>query len=411
MKLKFLPALFSVLSFFTSFAQTDGPIVIPGQYIVTIKDAYMSPVVLSKNTTEGSERDITSKNADGVRDQKITQMKAIRSAAGVSEVAVLANYVDGLCGFSVKADARQAELLLKNPAVESVTPDYLITLEPSELEAEYTETESGAQVTSCAITNAGGSANGSTKTSIIWILDTGIDLDHPDLNVLSGANYQKSFIAGETPDDGQGHGTHVAGIAGAKNNTFGSIGVSAGAKLAAIKVLSNAGAGSLSAMVAGLDHVAKYCKANDVLNISIGAYPVILCAESSTALTKVFNNLSTAKTWICVAAGNNGCDAAKSRPGCFNGTRLLTVGSMNCDLTCSSFSNWNKTVVDWVASGSNIYSTFKNGGYAKLSGTSMATPVVAGICHALGTAPVSGGLINCGNDCTAPANYKKAKRQ
>lgn len=371
----------------------------------------MSPVLLTQNTAEGSERDMTSKNADGARATKIAQLKAIRTGAGISEVNVIDNYVDGLCGFSVKADARQAELLLKNPAVESVTPDYVITLEPAELEAEYTESESAAQITSCAITNAGGSANGSTKTSIIWILDTGVDLDHPDLNVLTGANYQKSFIAGETPDDGQGHGTHVAGIAAAKNNTFGAVGVSAGAKVAAIKVLANSGAGSLSAMVAGLDHVAKFCKKNDVINISIGAYPVILCAQSSTALTKAFNNLTTAQTWVCIAAGNNGCDAAKSRPGCFNGTRLLTVGSMNCDQTCSSFSNWNKTVVDWVASGSNIYSTYKNGGYANLSGTSMATPVVAGICHSLGSAPVSGGLINCGNDCTAPANYKKAKRQ
>lgn len=411
MKFKFLPALFSLFLCSHSHAQADGPIAIPEQYIVTIKDTYMLPVLLSQNTTEGSERDLTSKNVEGARSQKTAQFKAIRSAAGIPERNVIGDYVDGLCAFTVKADARQVELLSKNPAVEQVSPDYLITLSPTEITAELTEASSAAQVTSCAITNAGGSVNGSTKTSIIWILDTGVDLDHPDLNVLTGANYQKSFITGESPDDGQGHGTHVAGIAAAKNNNFGSIGVSAGAKIAAIKVLANNGSGSLSAMVAGLDHVAKYCKANDVINISIGAYPVILCSESSTALTKAFNNLSTAKTWICIASGNESCDAAKSRPGCFNGTRLLTVGSMNCDQTCSSFSNWNKSVVDWVASGSNIYSTYKNGGYAKLSGTSMATPVVSGICHALGTAPVSGGLINCGNNCTAPANYKKAKRQ
>jgi subtilisin family serine protease len=78
---------------------------------------------------------------------------------------------------------------------------------------------------------------------------------------------------------------------------------------------------------------------------------------------------------------------------------------------CATFPNWGTTVVDWVATGVNVYSTHKNGKYTTLSGTSQATPVVAGIIHLTGKAPISGGTINCGNLEVPPAPYKKARWQ
>lgn len=407
MKLHVLPLLCGILTATLSFAQKA----IPNQYIVTLKDSHATPLLLFKNTDD-PDRDRANAGYDGLRGQKTEQFGALCAAAGIAQTSIYATYADGFCGFAVKADERQIAQLAKLEAIENIVPDEYLNLEPSEFTVEDTqESSSAAQQASCAVTIAGGSAEGGAKSTVIWILDTGIDLDHPDLNVLTGANYVKSFITGQAAEDGNGHGTHVAGIAAAKNNDFGIVGISAGAKLAAIKILDNAGNGSLGALLSGLDHVAKYCSANDVINISIGAYPVLLCDQSSTSLKKLLTNLNKAKVWVCIASGNNGCDAAKSRPGCFNGTRTLTVGSVNCDLSCSTFSNWNKTVVDWVASGANIYSTYKNGGYAKLSGTSMAAPVVAGICHARAAAPVAGNSVNCKNNCVPTAPYKIAKRQ
>ncbi len=110
------------------------------------------------------------------------------------------------------------------------------------------DVQSDGQTTPCAIKNAGGTKK-STSTNWIWILDTGIDLDHPDLSVGNIAPYAKSFIPGETHDDGNGHGTHVAGIAAAKNNSFGTVGVSAGALVIPVKVLANSGMASFTYMI------------------------------------------------------------------------------------------------------------------------------------------------------------------
>jgi subtilisin family serine protease len=92
-------------------------------------------------------------------------------------------------------------------------------------------------------------------------------------------------------------------------------------------------------------------------------------------------------------------------PGCINGTRVYTVGSISCSKACSYFSNFNGGVVDWVANGESVYSTIPGGGYGYKTGTSMACPVVAGIVHARGGAPVSGGTVTCKG-----ATIKIAKR-
>lgn len=378
--------------------------IIPGQYIVTLKESAAVPVCLQEITD--ADREVSAALNETKRSSNLRKVHALQTKTGLNSTAIVAEFADALVGFVARLSEDQAARLRTDPDVENVGPDYNYTLSQPILESNPNGFESAGQTTPCAILNAGGFSDGSTKATYIWILDTGIDLDHPDLNVVTG-NLAKSFVSGQSVDDGNGHGTHAAGIAGAKNNMFGTVGVSAGAKLVPVKVLGNNGSGSWSGLLQGLNHVAQYDKINDVVNLSVGAYPVSNCENSDISLRNAIRNLGLSGTWVCIAAGNESGNATLSRPGCINGTRVYTVGAVNCDRNCATYSNWATSVVDWVATGTNVYSTYKNGGYATLSGTSMATPVLAGILHARGSAPVAGVGVKCGSPLGI---YKIAKR-
>jgi subtilisin family serine protease len=378
---------------------------IPGQYIVLIKETVLTPVCLQQ--TEVADREQTAVNNAPLRTNNLVKLKSLRSSLGIAETAVLAEYADVVVGFTAQLTNQEVLRLQQHPDVEGVYQDYEVMSTFPDLEELPKGTEVTGQVTTCAITNAGGYLDGSTKSNYIWILDTGIDLDHPDLNVVTNPSLAKSFIPGVGPDDDHGHGTHVAGIAAAKNNGIGVVGVSAGAKVVPVKVLGSSGGGTWSQLLQGLNHVATYDKTNDVVNLSMGGYPITNCENSDVTLRNAIRNLGTSGTYVCIAAGNESGDAAKSRPGCINGVRVFTVGAMSCAKACATYSNWSSSVVDWVATGSSVYSTYKNGGYATMSGTSQATPVVSGIIHARVNAPLAGGLLNCG---TPAAPYRIAKR-
>lgn len=401
MKTPFILICLSLLVLQSIQAQTE---IIPGQYIVTLKESAALPVCLQESTD--ADREVSAALNETKRSVNLDKIHNLQTKAGVDSRTVIAEFADAIVGFVAQLSEDQVALLRADPDVENVGSDYYYALSQPIIESNPSEFEAVGQTTPCAITNAGGFLNGSSKATYIWILDTGIDLDHPDLNVVTG-NLAKSFVSGQSVDDGNGHGTHVAGIAGAKNNNFGTVGVSAGAKLVPVKILGNDGSGSWGALLQGINHVAQYDKINDVVNMSVGAYPVSNCENSDISLRNAIRNLGLSGTWVCIAAGNESGDAAKSRPGCVNGTKVFTVGAVNCDFNCAIYSNWGASVVDWVTTGTNVYSTYKNGGYATLSGTSMATPVLAGIIHARGGAPVAGKNVKCG---TPLASYKVAKR-
>lgn len=389
-------------------AQSTEPAPIPGQYIVALKESAALPVALQE--TAGATREENTTINQTKRENNLTTLTQVRKAAGIAENRVLAEYADAIVGFSATLTPEEVGKLAARPEVEGVYQDYLISLEIQAEEGAPPEFLRSKQTTPCAIVNAGGALRYSgAGNRWIWILDTGIDLDHPDLNVMSLSPYAWSFVPGETADDKNGHGTHVAGIAAAKDNAFGIVGVSAGAPVIPVKVLSSSGVASLTYVLQGLNHVAIYDKFNDVVNLSLGAYPITNCETSNPALRNAILNLGASGTWVCIAAGNNTGRAIHSMPGCFNGTHVFTVGGTTCSGGCYSASNWGATVVDWVATGVNVYSTYKNGSYATFSGTSQATPVVAGIIHALGNAPVSGGTVSCGNKLVPTSAYKKAR--
>jgi subtilisin len=208
----------------------------------------------------------------------------------------------------------------------------------------------------------------STKTA--WVIDSGIDLDHPDLNVDIARS--RSFVTGRTsPDDEDGHGTHVAGIIGAKNNGFGITGLASGATLVSLRTLDHKGEGALNYIIQAVDYVLENGRAGDVVNISING-------PTSTATQSIIMQAAEAGILFAVAAGNDGEDVVHSWAGHINHPNIFTVSAMDRNHQFASFSNFGSSV-DICAYGVNITSTYLNGNYTSLSGTSMAAPHVAGL--------------------------------
>lgn len=217
----------------------------------------------------------------------------------------------------------------------------------------------------------------------VAIIDTGIDLTHTDLNVFKNVNL---IMPTKNGNDDNGHGSHVAGIIGAKDDGKGVVGVAPGARLWAVKVLNANGSGLMSDIIAGIDYVTKNASQIEVANMSLG------CECTSTALSNAINNAVNAGVVITVAAGNSAKDSSTFSPA--NNSNVITVSAIadfnglpgggaaatcrsDVDETFADFSNFGAPV-DIAAPGVCIYSTYKGGGYSTLSGTSMASPHVAG---------------------------------
>ena len=400
MILKIFLTFLLVLGFVAISAQPPKPI--PGQYIVVLKESVAKPVILQQQ--KSTSRDQKAQLNKSTRDKNLAIVRQVYKSQNISQSSVLAEYADVICGFAAKLTNEEVAKLKADKNVGMIYPDYEIQMIPPVYE-EPSHEHLIDQQTSCAVSTAGGPIDGSSKPTWIWILDTGIDASHPDLNVQKNSPFAVSFISGQTWADGKGHGTHCAGIAAARNNNIGVVGVSAGAKVVPVKVLDNTGHGSWSSLISGLNHVAIYDIPNDVVSMSLGGCCVSNCETYLPALRDIIHHLGNAGTWVVMAAGNDYGDAGRNIPGCINGTKIYTVGSISCNKVASDFSNFNPSVVDWVAVGETVFSTLPGGGYGNKSGTSMATPVVAGIIHARGAAPVSGGTVNCDGN-----NYPIAHR-
>ena len=259
-------------------------------------------------------------------------------------------------------------------------------------------TESGISQT--GVTNATTAALGSEDTTQtaanniykqrqvdvdIAILDTGISLTHPDLNVYSNVSLVENIAIG---DDDQGHGSHVAGVAAAKNNEIGVVGMAPGARLWAVKVCDADGACKISDQIKGIDYIIKHADEIDVLNLSLEN-------PNSPALNRIIDEAVKIGITVVAAAGNYGKDASLTTPA--NNPNIITVSAIgDSDGKCGAegpplkgkrgeitddsfayFSNFGP-VVKMAAPGVDVFSTYNGSGYAVDSGTSMAAPYVAG---------------------------------
>nr|ABK27198.1 subtilisin-like protease [Epichloe festucae var. lolii] len=199
-----------------------------------------------------------------------------------------------------------------------------------------------------------------------YIIDTGVDDSHPEFE--GRAQLVTSFVDGEDAD-GHGHGTHVAGTIGSR-----SYGIAKKTQLLGIKVLSDQGSGNNSAIIAGMDFAVqdarqRSCAKGVLANMSLGG-------RYSQSLNDAAAQMIQSGVFLAVAAGNNRQDASGYSPA--SEPSVCTVGSTDSSDSLSSFSNYG-SVVDILAPGSDILSTWPGGSIKILSGTSMATPHIVGL--------------------------------
>ncbi|MEW7280154.1 S8 family serine peptidase [Aquimarina sp. 2201CG1-2-11] len=368
--------------------------IIPGQYIVVFKNSKILPASKALEKSSFTNRESKAKSVRGISEVSIKKMNSILSDNDLDQTNVIDYYTTKISGMTIKLERDEYQKLFNDPNVAAIELDRVVELPKYEIEAMTSgdASQKMAQETPCGISNAGGFADGSGKNTWIWVIDSGIDLDHPDLNVVTDTRYARSFVGGSA-DDCNGHGTHVAGTAAAINNGIGVVGVSAGARVVPVRVFGCSGGSSTSTILAGVDHVGQYDLAGDVANLSLRGFFGSDCANSSPYRNSLFA-LANAGTFVAIAAGNDSSNADVYQPACVNGNNIYTVASMTCNRGFSSFSNYNMNPIDVIATGSSVRSTYLNGGYATLSGTSMASPHVAGIMHARGSGPRTAGSVN-----------------
>ncbi|MEN8247700.1 MAG: S8 family serine peptidase [Bacteroidota bacterium] len=342
---------------------------IDGQYIVVYKQGFV-PTGRVSSDYNTRQQFMLRQSTDFLADHSINK-EVIKSVYG--------NVVEG---FTAELSEEMVEKIKLDPRVAYVEQDKIIALAPPPGKGPGGgDTPPAAQETPWGITRVNGGVSGATGTA--WVIDSGIDLDHPDLNVDVARSV--SFVRGDADDD-NGHGTHVAGTIAAIDNSEGVIGVAAGATVVAVRVLDRRGSGTISGVVGGVDYVGANASNGDVANMSLGG------GVSTTLDDAVINASNASGATFCLAAGNESDDANNHSPARANGPNIVTVSASDINDNFAYFSNYGNPPIDWCAPGVNILSTWTKGGYNSISGTSMATPHVAGVL--LLGAGKNGGAVN-----------------
>ncbi len=314
-------------------------------------------------------------------------------------------YKYSLKGFSAYLNDSSLNALRKDADVDYVEPDFMQS--------------ANSQVTPTGVRRIMANKLFTEISSVdvdVAVIDSGVDINHPDLNVVGGVHFYsvdngsgfKSFIDSKYDDD-YGHGTHVAGIIGALNNDIGVVGVAPGCRIWAVKVLDKKGDGYTSDIIKALDWIAERSSTIEVVNMSLGG------TGTSKAYREAIKNCVSKGVIIFVAAGNSSRDifgydntfgtyddempaafpevatisAYIDTDGTYGGNGYSTP--YGADDTFGSFSNFSKNAlstnpvvspgkgIDLVMPGNDIYSTAIGGKYEIMSGTSQAAPHAAGL--------------------------------
>jgi aqualysin 1 len=287
-----------------------------------------------------------------------------RAVANIHSAAYLASvdnvWSEALHGYSAVIPNERVAALRADQNVAYVVPDGVATVTAQVLPWGIDKIDADLSST------LAGNGSGTITNVDAYVIDTGIDTAHPDLNVVEF----RSYVNGPSRDC-NGHGSHVAGTIGAKDDTNGVVGVAPGIRLHAIKVLNCAGSGSWSSVINGINYVAGTSTRPAVANMSLGG-------DQNKAVDDAVKGAVARGVFFAVAAGNDGANACGHSPAAAGTTAgIATTAATDSSDREASWSNFG-TCVDIWAPGVSIYSTYKGGGYATLSGTSMATPHVAG---------------------------------
>jgi aqualysin 1 len=270
-------------------------------------------------------------------------------------------YSHALKGFSARLTARQIDELELDPMVAYVEADGTMSVIAQTV--PWGISKIGADISS----TLAGNGSGAVTNVNVYIIDTGI-ASHNDLNRVNHVNF-----AGGQNTDCHGHGTHVAGTSSARDNTIDVVGAAPGTPLTGVKVLGCSGSGSTSGVIKGVDWVTANAKKPAVANMSLGG-------GASQALDDAVVKSANSGVFYAVAAGNSGADACNSSParaGAGTNNGIVTVAATDSADKEASWSNYGKCVDIW-APGVSILSTRRQGGTTTMSGTSMASPHVAG---------------------------------
>ncbi len=317
-------------------------------------------------------------------------------------------YERAMNGFAANMAPQAAEALRRNPNVLHVEADAIMTTTapPTGIDRMDVDENNTAAID-------GNPATGATDVDVA-VLDTGVDSNHPDLNVAGGAGFAGApFWIWWFCDDGtasfadvNGHGSHVSGTIGARDDGVNSgstevVGVAPGARIHGVKVLTDAGQGAISCIIDGVDWVTQqkldYQNSGGATGVDFEVANMSLGGGNSQALCTAIDNSVAAGIVYAVAAGNSIQDASLSSPA--NCTSVVTVSAMadfdgqpgglndqtvqfsvcteDKDDSTACFTNYGSTV-EVAGPGVSILSTVPGGGYGTSSGTSMASPHVAG---------------------------------
>ncbi len=337
---------------------------VPGQYIVVFKD---------------SVGDVNGK----------VDALAVQHGLGVQRT-----YSHALKGFAAKIPDARLAMLQADPDVAFIDQDTVMTIAAQTTPTGINRIDGGLSSTKA------GDGTGSVNVDVA-VIDSGI-IAHSDLNVhrsvnCSGGSPMRGSCKSGSPADGNGHGTHVAGTIEAKDDGTGVVGVAPGARLWGVKVLNDQGSGYRSWIIAGIDYVTANAKEIEVANMSLGGSGSDdgkSCAQTTNSYKKAICNSVGAGVTYAVAAGNESDDARNHVPAAYAIDGMITVSALadfnglpgggaapTCradeDDTLANFSNYGPRV-DIIAPGVCILSTWNDGGYNTISGTSMASPHVAG---------------------------------
>lgn len=289
-------------------------------------------------------------------------------------------YKHSIKGFTLDMPCSSAQKAFGNDKqVMSFTPDSIVSINMGKPGGGG----GGAQQASYGTARVGGPVDGTGHTA--WVIDTGIDLDHPDLNVDASRGFTAINSGGM--EDQNGHGTHVAGTIGALDNTIGSLGVAPNTTVVPVRVLDRRGSGSNSGVIAGVDFVGANASAGDCANMSLGGGVSQVLDDAVVAASQASG------AFFVLAAGNDGDNANNHSPARANGNRVWTISATDSNDNMPSWSNFGNPPVDFAAPGVSIFSLWKSGGTNTISGTSMSSP------HACAVIMMTNG--NPGSDGTA----------